>query len=377
MLRYMTAGESHGKGIVVILDGMPSGLMLEEKFINTELTRRMFGYGRGGRMGIEKDRVEIIGGVRKGNTIGSPVGMLIVNRDHKIDKLPDVTSPRPGHADLAGLQKYNLKDARDVLERASARETAGRVAAGAVAKLILREFDIKILSHVIKIGSVEARAGGLTFEKVLELTDESVSKVRCADKEAEKLMCEEIDKAKKDGDTLGGVFEVMAVGLPPGLGTYAQWDRRLDANLARALMSVPAVKAVEIGDGIECAGRKGSRAHDAIQYNSGEKRFTRASNNAGGTEGGVTNGEPLILKGYMKPIATLGDPLASVDINTKEESSAARERSDVTAVAAAGVVGEAVTALELASAFLEKFGGDSIEEIKRNYEGYLEQVRKI
>ncbi|MFH1878844.1 MAG: chorismate synthase [Candidatus Omnitrophota bacterium] len=378
MLRYMTAGESHGKGIMVILDGVPAGLKMDEgaiRSIHSDLRRRMHGYGRGGRMSIENDKAEIISGIRKGVTIGSPVGMIILNNDYKIDELPDVKDLRPGHADLAGIQKYGFNDARDVLERASARETALRVAAGAVARLILKEFSIRILSHVTMIGGVEADTSQLSFDEILELSDISVSKVRCADKNAEKLMVGAIDLAREQGNTLGGSFEVLAVGVPPGLGSYTQWDRRIDGALARALMSIPAVKAVETGNGIKNAYKKGSEVHDRIVFDG--KSFSRLSNNAGGVEGGVTNGQTLVLRAFMKPIATLASPLKSVNIDTGKESYASCERSDVSAVGACGVVAEAVTAIEIASAFLEKFGGDSMEDAGRNYAGYLGRLIKI
>jgi chorismate synthase len=375
MLRYMTAGESHGKGIIAILDGMPAGLVIDENFVNKELARRMVGYGRGERMSIEEDKVDIVAGCLKGTTIGSPVGIMIRNKDYKIDELPDLKCPRPGHADLAGIQKYGLENARGVLERASARETAARVAVGAVAKLMLKEFGMRILSHVTMIGDVKAKTEGLSFDKMWEFSEKS--DLRCVDKEAAKRMREEIDKIVKAGDTLGGSFEVLADGVPPGLGSYAQWDRRIDGALARAVMSVPAVKAVSIGGGIECAGRKGSETHDEIMYDTGKKVFARSSNNAGGAEGGVTNGMPVIVRGFMKPIATLGAPLRSVDIDTKKESPAAKERADVTAVPACGVVAEGVVAIEIASAFLEKFSGDSMADIRQNYKAYMERLRAM
>lgn len=374
MLRYMTAGESHGKSMMAILDGVPAGLVMDEKFINTELARRMAGYGRGKRMSIEKDTVDIVSGCRKGVTIGSPVGIMVANADNSIDKLPDIKCPRPGHADLAGIQKYGLRDARDVLERASARETVARVAVGAVAKLILREFGMTILSHVTMVGGIMAETGSISFDDILLLAE--ASELRCADKEASKRMCEEIDKSAKAGDTLGGSFEVIARGAPAGLGSYAQWDKRLDGALARAVMSIPAVKAVSIGGGIECAGKKGSAVHDEIGYDAAGKVYTRTSNNAGGMEGGVTNGQDVVVRAFMKPIATLGVPLKSVDINTKKESAAAIERADVSAVPACGVIAESAVALEIASAFLQKFGGDSVSETRRNYEAYLELLRE-
>ncbi|MBU1656890.1 MAG: chorismate synthase [Candidatus Omnitrophica bacterium] len=376
MLRYMTAGESHGKGMMAIIDGVPAGLGVDIKFINDELLLRMHGYGRGGRMTIEKDEVDIIAGCRKGRTIGSPIGMLVGNKDYKIDELPDVTCPRPGHADLAGIQKYGFRDARDVLERASARETVVRVAVGAVAKLILKEFGIRILSHVTMIGGVSARVTGLSFDDILKLADPEKSKVRCVDRKAEKLMCEKIDKAREDGDTLGGSFEVIADAVPPGLGAYAQWDRRLDGALARAVMAIPAVKAVSIGSGIKSSGNAGSMVHDPITYDKEERSFVRGTNNAGGLEGGLTNGSQVVISGFMKPIATLKAPLRSVDISTKQESFAATERSDVSAVASCGVVASAVVAIELAAALLEKFGNDSMNEIRENHAAYIEGLKK-
>ena len=377
MIRYMTSGESHGKGLLAIVDGVPAGLKLDEKDINKDLARRMFGYGRGGRMSIEKDKVELVSGTRKGRTIGSPVGMLIKNKDYKIEKLPAVKCPRPGHADLAGILKYGFDDARNVLERASARETAARVAAGVVAKLILKEFGIKVVSHIRMIGGIEAFTADMTIDDIEKKSDPSKSKVRCADREAEKLMCELIDEAKADGDTLGGTFEVLCEGVPAGLGSYVQWDKRIDGAISRAIVSIPAVKAVEIGNGIDCAYLRGSDTHDPIYYNKSSKVYVRGSNNAGGVEGGITNGAPIVIRGYMKPIATLSDPMQTVNIKTKANSKAATERSDVSAVAACGVVGEAVVAIELASFFLEKFGSDSMEEIWRNYEAYLKALRKL
>ncbi len=375
MLRYLTAGESHGVGLMAIVDGVPAGLKLKKDFIDNELARRMVGYGRGGRMKIEKDQADIIAGVRKGETIGSPVGMFIKNNDYKIDKLPDVKCPRPGHADLAGIQKYGLKDARSVLERASARETAARVAVGAVAKLILSAFKIEVFSHVTMTGGVESDVTGLSFDEIQKKAEKS--DVRSADEKAAKLMRKKIDEAAKGGDTLGGAFEVIVRNAPPGLGTYAQWDKRLDGALARAVMSIPAVKAVSLGSGIASAGKKGSEVHDAISYDKSSKIFTRKTNNAGGLEGGITNGSEVIVKGFMKPIATLANPMKSVNINTKKDEGASTERSDVTAVAACSVVAEAVVAIEIASSLLEKFGSDSMQEMKTNCDAYMKRLKKI
>lgn len=375
MLRYLTAGESHGKGLVAIVDGVPAGLKIDEGFINRDLARRMAGYGRGGRMKIESDRAEVLSGCRKGRTIGSPLALLVMNKDFRINELADVKNPRPGHADLAGILKYGAVSARDILERASARETAARVAAGAVAKLILSEYGIGLMSHVTMLGGVEAHTEGLAPERIAELAERS--DLRCADKNAAARMKKAVDNAAASGDTLGGAFEVIVSGVPPGLGSHVQWDRRLDGILARAVMSIPAVKAVSIGRGIGCASLKGSETHDPIGYDAKKKTFTRSSNNAGGLEGGMTNGMPIIITAYMKPIATLMNALPTVDISTKKKTGASTERADVTAVPACGVVGEAVVAMEIASAFLEKFGGDSIAETKRNHEGYLKALREM
>lgn len=372
MLRFLTAGESHGQGLVGILEGMPLGLVINTADIDKDLARRQQGYGRGKRMKIEKDKVEIISGLRKGRTIGSPIGLLIKNKDYKIDTLEPVLCPRPGHADLSGALKYNTGDIRDVLERASARETAMRVAVGAVCRIFLREFNVWITSYVTGIGSVSARTEGMSFEELREMAGNSP--VSCADKTAEGRMLAEIDRASAAGDSLGGIFEVAAVNVPAGLGSYAQWDRRLDGRIAALLMAIPAVKGVEIGSAFLAAALRGSRAHDAIFYKKGQG-FFRRTNMAGGMEGGITTGQPLVLRCAMKPIATLKTPLESVDIQSKQPVSAAVERADVCAVPAAAVVGEAVTAFCLAQAFLEKFGGDSLGEIKRNYEGYLKQMR--
>ncbi len=328
-------------------------------------------------MSIEMDRAEVISGCRKGVTIGSPVGMHIKNNDYKIDELPDVKCPRPGHADLAGIIKYGFNDARNVLERASARETAARVAAGGVCKLLLSEFGIKILSHVVMLGGINADVEGLSFDEISKLSDIEKSPVRCADKEAEKEMCALIDRTREEGNTLGGSVEILVENVPAGLGSYAQWDKRLDGAIARAVMSVQAVKAVSIGEGIENASQKGSDVHDPIEYEKSAKLFSRSSNNSGGLEGGVTNGSQVRIRAFMKPIATLNDPLESIDIDCKKKASAATERSDVSAVAACGVVAEAVIAIELASALTDKFGGDSVEEMKRNYNAYIKAVKEI
>lgn len=374
MLRYLTGGESHGKCMLTILDGVPAGLSIEKSAIDEELCRRMAGYGRGKRMKIESDKVEILSGLRRSVTIGSPIAMLINNVDHSIDTLPVVLDPRPGHADLNGALKYGLKDIRSVLERASARETVARVAAGTVARILLSEFGIRVTSHVLMIGTVMSKRSDLGVSRIIAVAERSP--VRCADPSASKLMIKEIDEAMADGDSLGGMFEVVIEGVPPGLGSYVQWDRRLDANLARAIMSIPAVKGVGIGLCFEAARSRGSKVHDEIFYNK-QKGFFRKTNNSGGIEGGISTGGNIIIQADMKPIATLRTPLASVNIRTKKAVKAAVERSDVCAVPAAGVIGEAVSAIEIANAMIEKFGGDSIGEMKRNYDGYLNQVRKV
>jgi len=374
MLRYLTAGESHGKSLIAILEGMVSGLKIDPDAINKELKRRMQGYGRGDRMKIEKDAVEILSGLKNDATLGSPITLLIENADFSIDKLPSLSCPRPGHADLAGGLKYDHKDLRNVLERASARETAARVGIGAICKLLLAELGIDMLSHVTMIGGVEAHTKDISFDEIRTLAEKSP--VRCADEAAAKLMCEEIDNAKDAGDTLGGCFEVVITGVPAGLGSYVQYDRKLDANLANAIMSIQGLKGVCIGLGHEVAHKSGSQFHDAIFYKK-DQGFSRKTNNAGGIEGGVSNGEDIIIKGFMKPIATLKDPLPSVDIKTKKQKKADVERSDVCAVSSAGVIGEAAAAFVIANALCEKFGGDSLGEIKRNLEGYLEQVKKF
>lgn len=384
--RFLTAGESHGEALAAIIDGVPAGLPLDEVEINQDLARRQRGYGRGGRMKIERDQVHIASGVRWGLTLGSPVTLTIANRDWENWKatmavgLPEpgahpkqVTRPRPGHADLAGAMKYGHRDIRNVLERSSARETTARVAVGAVAKKLLGEFGIQILSHVAEIGGVGVRELNLPWEEIRVSAE--ASEVRCADPETGARMIAAIDAAKDKGDTLGGVFEVVAVGCPVGLGSYVQWDRRLDGRLAQAFCSIQAIKGAEIGLGFETARRPGSQVHDEILFDQGAG-FTRSSNNAGGLEGGVTNGQPVIVRAAMKPLSTLRSPLRSVDVASKEAVEAVVERSDVCSVPAAGIVGEAMMAIVLAQAFLEKFGGDSLEEVRRNYEGYQESLKR-
>jgi len=351
---------------------MPAGLQVDEEAINRDMARRQVGFGRGGRMKIETDRIEILTGVKDGLSMGSPITFMIQNKDFKINELPKVTQPRPGHADLTGALKYAHRDIRNVLERASARETAARVALGGLCKVFLKEFGIAVMSHVLRIGDVEAKTESLSFEDIEKNAEGS--EVRCADKKAEKKMIDAIIKAKEEKDTLGGVYEVVAIGVPPGLGSYVHYDRKLDAALARAILSIQAMKAVEIGDGVAGSMKRGSQVHDAI-YHDPKKGFYRESNRSGGIEGGMSSGEPIFLRAYMKPISTLLNPLPSVDIETKKVVKATIERSDVCTVPAAGVIGEAVVAFEIANAFLEKFGGDSLSEIHRNYKGYLKQIK--
>ncbi len=371
MLRYLTAGESHGKGLLAIIEGIPSNLSLSKEDIDKELKRRQRGYGRGGRMKIEKDKAEVLSGVRFGKTLGGPIGLLIENKDW--GKWKDVlTSPRPGHADLAGEIKYNFDDLRNVLERASARETATRVAVGAICKKFLKEFNIDFYSRVIQIGPI---ADKRKWHPEKDFSSIEKSPLRCLKKGVEKRMKLLIDKAKKEGDSLGGIFEVVALNLPIGLGSYIQSDLRLDGRLAQALMSVPGIKGVEIGSGFASASKFGSDVQDEIFYQK-EKKFYRKTNRAGGLEGGMTNGEPLILRAAMKPISTLRKPLHSVDLISKKSTLASKERADVCAVPAAAVIGEAVVTFEIAKVFREKFGGDSLKEIKRNYESYQKYVRE-
>ncbi len=398
MLRYFTAGESHGPCLTTIIDGVPAGFSIDVQKINHDLWRRQQGYGRGGRMLIEKDQVQIRSGIRWGETLGSPVALGIENRDwknwtKKMSPAPEdrdetlaVTKPRPGHADLTGILKYHHSDIRNVLERASARDTVSRTAVGSFCKQLLAPFGMRVMATIRSLGSVEAKTEGLTYEEVFARAEESP--VRVADKEAEEKMIDLIDGCKKKGDTLGGIFEVVVLGLPPGLGSHTQWDRKLDGRLARALMSIQAIKGVEIGLGFEMARRSGSQVHDEIFFDphkmvsEGTPRivptgFYRGSNNSGGTEGGMSNGAPLVVRAAMKPLSTLMNPLRSVDLRSKQPADASVERSDVCSAPAAAVVGEAVVAFELAVAFLEKFGGDSLHEITRNYEGYLEQIKNF
>jgi chorismate synthase len=386
MLRFSTAGESHGKALVTIVEGLPAGLPVSAEWVDRELARRMLGYGRGARMKIERDRIEWLSGLRAGETLGSPIAMLIHNRDwanwedvmayeasQDVGELRRrrVTRPRPGHADLAGVLKYDRIDARDILERASARETTARVAAGALAKRLLDEFGVEVGSHVLSMGGVRAAPVDLPVP-LNEASDRS--EVRVLDPAAEAAIIRRIDAAKKAGDTLGGEVEVVARGVVVGLGSHVSWDRKLDGRLAGMLMSIPAVKGVGIGMGFEAARRPGSEVHDPIEGGAvGDSRggFRRPTNNAGGLEGGMTTGEPVVVKVAMKPIATLMSPLATVDLESGEPAKAVSERSDITAVPAMGVIAEALVAIALADAMLEKFGGDSLREMRRNYDGYV------
>jgi chorismate synthase len=396
MLRFCTAGESHGEALIAVVSGIPAGVDIDENFVNHELWRRQQGYGRGGRMRIERDTAHFISGVRHGKSIGSPISLRIENRDWKNweEALPvgagdpakhkRVASPRPGHADLAGAIKYNLPEARYVLERASARESAARVAAGAVAKLLLRYIEAEVLSHVVAVGQA-SYDGVPDWDKVRELARKEEVLLGCVDSESERRMKAEVDQALRTGDSVGGIFEVIGHHFPPGLGTYANWDERLDAQLAAAVMSLQGVKAVEIGRGVNAAVSFGSQVHDPIGYSKPSSPdnhdhftgFTRAQNNAGGIEGGISNGEDLVVRGYLKPISTLRRPLGSVDFATREPVKAAYERSDVCVVPAAGVAGEAMVALTLSRLALEKFGGDSALEFERNYKSYCKQISEF
>ena len=390
MLRFSTAGESHGESLIALVSGLPAGIPIENERVDRELWRRQQGYGRGGRMRIEQDMAHFLSGVRHGKTIGSPVAIEIANRDWKnwTESLPvaagdpakhkAVASPRPGHADLAGALKYDFPDARYVLERASARESTARVAAGAVAKSLLLELGIDVASHVIRVGRAELDRDA-SWPEISALRDKNEVLLSCVDEESEARMKAEVDLALRTGDSIGGVFEVVIHGAPAGIGTYANWDERLDGLLAQAVMSLQAVKAVEIGRGVTAAESLGSEVHDAIGYaeareNGAHTRFTREHNNAGGIEGGISNGEDIIVRGYLKPISTLRRPLASVRFDTREVTKAAYERSDVCVVPAAGVAAEAMVALAFARLVLEKFGGDSLRELKRNYDGYVQQI---
>jgi chorismate synthase len=387
MLRFVTAGESHGQALLAWISGLPAGVPVDLVFISNELHRRQLGYGRGGRQKIEKDRADILSGVRHGRTIGAPIAVRIDNRDwtnwEKALPVEDsdgaevaqrpLTAPRPGHADLPGSLKFNFHDARYVLERASARETASRVAAGAFAKLFLREFGIVVLSHTIVVGHVRLNREA-KWDEIAAICANLESPLRCVDAETESQMKSEVDVALRAGDSVGGVFEVVVRGIPPGLGSHAQWDEKLDGRLARAMMSIQAVKAVEFGTGIANSTSYGSEVQDEIRYNPTQREFERTSNRAGGLEGGITNGQDIVVRGYLKPISTLRRALRTADMKTKEPVKAAYERSDICVVPAAGVVGEAMVAFELAVAFLEKFGGDSLEETRRNFEGYKKQL---
>lgn len=385
MFRFLTAGESHGESLVVILEGLPAGLQVSSEMINNELARRQKGAGRGKRMEIETDKVEILTGMRSGRTLGSPLTLRIRNRDWEnwkeamspegggIDMRP-VTSPRPGHADLAGGIKYGHKDLRNVLERASARETATRVAAGAVAKILLERFGVSVVGHVLSIGKSRRSAVALIRPEQIGVIE--TSPVRTLDREAEKEMTSLIEKAAREGETLGGIFEVRAFKVPVGLGSYVHWDRRLDADIAMALMSIPAIKGVQVGSGFEGASLPGSQVHDAIFYER-EKGFYRETNRAGGIEGGVSNGEDLVFTAAMKPIPTLMAPLSSVHFLSKHKAEAAVERSDVTAVPAATVIAESMVAVVLVRHMREKFGGDSMEEMEKNFKNYMDYVKRL
>jgi chorismate synthase len=394
MLRFETAGESHGECLVATLNGLPAGIPISLEAVNRDLWRRQQGYGRGGRMKIETDRAEIVAGVRHSHTIGSPVAILIRNKDWRNwtealpveapsediaggeDKRKPVTRPRPGHADLAGAIKYNFHDARYILERASARETTARVAVGAIAKALLGEFGIRILSHVTAVGPVRLERAA-RWDELVALSLQSEVLLGCVDADTEARMKDVVDQAYRTGDTVGGVFEVVARGVPVGLGSHVTWDSRLDGRLAQAIVSMQAVKGVEIGFAADGAASFGSKVQDTIQYDREGRRFTRGANRAGGLEGGMTNGQDVLVRGLLKPISTLRRPLESVDLQTHEPAAAAYERSDVCVVPAAGVIGEAMVAIVLAQAFLEKFGGDSLGETRRNFEGYMEQVKSF
>jgi chorismate synthase len=389
MLRFFTAGESHGQALLAWVSGLPASVPIDVAFINQELHRRQLGYGRGGRQKIEKDRADIFAGVHHAQTIGAPIAIRIENKDwanwEKALPVEDtgdptaerkLTAPRPGHADLAGALKFDLHDARYILERASARETAARVAAGALAKLLLREFGIEIASHVVRVGHVSLERAA-SWEEIQAVCANLESPLRCVDTPTEDRMKSEVDQALRAGDTVGGIFEVVAHNVPVGLGSHAQWDEKLDGQLAQAVMAIQAVKAVEIGVGVTAAGSYGSEVQDEIRYDGAAHKFTRPSNRAGGLEGGITNGEDVLVRGYLKPISTLRRALETADLVTKESVKAAYERSDICVVPAGGVAGEAMVALVLARAFLQKFGGDSLGETRRNFESYVRQLHNF
>src|SRR5215472_17109821 len=387
MLRFVTAGESHGQALIAWISGLPLGVPIDIEFVHRELHRRQLGYDRGGRQKIEKDRVEALAGIRPGQTIGAPIALRIENRDWAnwekalpVENLPEaesaqrrLTAPRPGHADLAGSLKFNLHDARYILERASARETAARVAVGAIAKLLLRQFDCEVLSHVVAVGKASLSRTA-TWKDIQQVCANLESPLRCVDPEVEGKMKGEVDTVHRAGNTVGGIFEVVAHNVVAGLGSHAQWDEKLDARLAQAVMSIQAVKGVEIGAGVTAATSYGSEVMDEIGYDAGAKRFTRATNRAGGLEGGITNGEDVVVRGYLKPISTLRSPLGTVDMVSKQPISAAYERSDVCVVPAGGIAGEAMVSLVLAQAMVEKFGGDSQGEMLRNFRSYVKQL---
>jgi chorismate synthase len=387
MLRFVTAGESHGQALIAWISGLPAGLRIDFDFLNRDLHRRQLGYGRGGRQKIEKDQVEAVAGIRHGQTIGAPIALRIANRDWAnweralaVEDRPEdrdarrpLTAPRPGHADLSGGLKFNFHDARYILERASARETAARVAVGALAKLLLREFGCEVLSHVISVGHVRLERAA-KWSEIQAVCANLDSPLRCIDPAAEERMKQEVDQVLRAGDTVGGIFEVVAHNVPPGLGTHAEWDGKLDGRLAQAMMCLQAVKAVEIGSGVAGASSFGSEVQDEIGYDPARHRFIRPTNRAGGLEGGITNGEDVIVRGYLKPISTLRRAMGTADLVTKQPVQAAYERSDVCVVPAGGVGGEAMVALTLAGAFIEKFGGDSIGEMRRNFDGYSRQL---
>ena len=390
MLRFETAGESHGQCLVATLTGLPAGVPVSVERVNRELWRRQQGFGRGGRMKIETDQAEIVAGVRHSHTIGAPIAVIIRNKDWEnwtetlpvedfegsAEKKRPVNKPRPGHADLAGCIKYNLPEARYILERASARETTARVAIGAICKQFLGQFGIEVLSHVIAVGPVRMERDA-AWEEIAALSRRDEVLLGCVDAATEQRMKEVVDEAFRTSDTIGGVFEVVAHNVPVGLGSHITWDTRLDGRLAQAIVSIQAVKGVEVGYAAEGAASFGSKVQDTIHYDKADHRFTRGANRAGGLEGGMTNGQDVLVRGLLKPISTLRRPLESVDLETREPSPAAYERSDVCVVPAAGVIGEAMVAIVLAQAFLEKFGGDSLGETRRNFEGYVEQVRSF